>query len=138
VDVYTRFFRAVVEAYEFTKANPRASAQITYNARPRLAQTLSPQLALESMMELASGYSYSKRQGQGYGFHYSANWQRYLRIAHQLGQTKRLLTPSQVLTNRLVKPANSSARWAQAQSKGRAFKLNSQFAKTKVPTDLPL
>ena len=137
-DVYTRFFRAMVEAFEFTKVNPRASAQITYTARPLLAKTLSPQLALESMIELASGYTSAKRRGQGYGFHYTAGWRSYLHVIHKLGQTKRLLTPADVFTNQFVRPANSGARSAAARAKARAFKLNAQFANTTVPPNEPL
>jgi NitT/TauT family transport system substrate-binding protein len=137
-DVYTRFFRGMVEAFEFTRTNPRAAGQITYDARPALAKTLSPQLALDSMVQLASGYTYSKRRGQGYGFHYVGGWRSYLRVIHKLGQTKRLLTPAEVFTNQFVTPANSGARMVLARKQARAFKLNAQFAKTKVPANEPL
>jgi NitT/TauT family transport system substrate-binding protein len=137
-DVYTRFFMAMVEAFEFTRANPRAAAQITYVARPNLAQTISPQLALDSMMELASGYSLSRRRGNGYGYHYTSSWKTYLKVVHQLKQTNALLTPKQVFTNEFVKPANSGARSAAARAKGHNFKLNAAFAKTKVPPGNPL
>jgi NitT/TauT family transport system substrate-binding protein len=137
-DIYTRFFMAMVEAFEFTKVNPRASAQITYVARPALASTLSPQLALNSMMELASGYSYSARQGHGYGYHYISAWKNYLKIVHELKQTTRLLTPKECVTNTFVNPANSGADVSEAHRKAKKFKLNSQFAHTKIPSHEPL
>ncbi len=137
-DVYTRFFRAMVEGFEFTRANPRAAAQITYDTRPALAKTLSPQLALDSMVQLASLYGLSRRHGQGYGFHNTASWRSYLHVIFKLGQTKRLLTPAEVFTNQFVKPANSGARVALAHKQARAFKLNAQFAHTKIPPNEPL
>jgi NitT/TauT family transport system substrate-binding protein len=136
-DVYTRFFQAVVEAFEFTRANPRAGAQVTYTERPALAKTLSPQLALESMMELASGYGLSRRQGHGYGYHNPAGWTSYLNIVFKLGQTKKHLTSAEVFSNKLVKPANSGANVAKARAAAKAYKLNSSFASTTVP-NLPL
>lgn len=137
-DVYTRFFQAMVEGFEFTRANPRAAAQITYDARPALAQTLSPQLALDSMVQLGSLYGLSHRLGHGWGWHNPASWRSYLHIIYKLGQTKRLLTPAEVLTNQFVKPANSGANVALARHKAQAFKLNAQFANTKVPMGEPL
>ena len=52
---------------EFTKANPRAAAQITYRPLPDLQKTLKPQLALDSMLELAHAYGTSHLQGPGLG-----------------------------------------------------------------------
>jgi len=137
-DVYTRFFRGMVEGFEFMRFNPRAAAQITYDARPALAKTLSAQLALDSMVQLGSLYHLSRREGHGYGWHNPASWRSYLHVIYKLGQTKRLLTPAEVLTNQFVQPANSGAHIALARKQARAFKLNAQFAKTKVPANEPL
>lgn len=136
--VYLRFFRAMVEGFEFTRANPRAAAQITYDARPALAKTLSPQLALDSMVQLGSLYGLSHRRGHGWGWHDPAGWRSYLQTIHKLGQTKSLLTPSQVFTNQFVGPANSGARIGLAHRQAHNFKLNSQFGHTKVPANEPL
>lgn len=137
-DVYTRFFRAMVEGFEFTRANPRAGAQVTYNARPALASTLSPQLALDSMVQLAGLYALSRRLGHGWGWHNPASWRSYLHTIHKLGQTKRLLTPSEVFTNQFVGPANTGANIARAHARARSFKLDSQFARTRAPAHEPL
>jgi NitT/TauT family transport system substrate-binding protein len=137
-DVYTRFFRGMVEGFEFMRFNPRAAAQITYDARPGLAKTLSAQLALDSMVQLGSLYHLSRREGHGYGWHNPNSWRSYLQVIHKLGQTKRLLTPAEVFTNQFVGPANSGARMVLARKQARAFKLNAQFAKTKVPANEPL
>ena len=66
-DVYTRLLQGSVMGSEFAKANPRAAAQITYGARPLLQKLISPQVAVESMMQLASGYSVFHRQGPRLG-----------------------------------------------------------------------
>jgi NitT/TauT family transport system substrate-binding protein len=131
-DLYTRFLQGVVMGLEFARANPRAAAQITYESLSDLRKTLKPQLALDSMLELAHAYGTSHRLGQGWGYNYQAGWANYLKVVHDLGQTKKLLKTSDVITNELQGPANKQANVNKARSDAKAFKLNSQFAATKV------
>jgi NitT/TauT family transport system substrate-binding protein len=131
-DLYTRFLEGVVMGLEFTKANPRAAAQITYGSLPDLRKTLKPQLALDSMLELAHAYGTSHRQGQGWGYNYPAGWSNYLNVIHDLGQTKKLLKTSDVIDNSLQAAANKKANRAKARADAKKFKLSSQFAATKV------
>jgi NitT/TauT family transport system substrate-binding protein len=134
VDLYTRFFKGVVMGFEFGRANPRAAAQITYNQYPALQSLISPQVAVESMCELASGYAATARAGKGWGYHVPVTWQRYLDIVYKLGQTKEHYKLDDVLTNQLVGPANSSgAQKAKARADAKRYKLDQYFAKTKVP-----
>lgn len=132
-DLYERFLKGVVMGLEFTRANPRAAAQITYRSLPDLAKTLKPQLALESMLELAHAYGTSHLRGQGYGYHYAGGWANYLKIIKDLGQTKKLLKTGDVFTNELAIAANKGADVARARSDARKFKLDKDFAATKVP-----
>ena len=44
-ELYLRFLQGMVMGLEFTKANPRAAAQITYRQLPDLRKTLKPQAA---------------------------------------------------------------------------------------------
>jgi NitT/TauT family transport system substrate-binding protein len=134
VDLYTRFLEGVVMGLEFTKANPRAAAQITYGSLPDLRKTLKPQLALDSMLELAHAYGTSHRKGQGWGYNDAKGWNNYLKVVHDLGQTKKLLPTSDVITNDLQGPANKKADVARARKDAKAFKLNASFAATKVQT----
>jgi NitT/TauT family transport system substrate-binding protein len=131
-DLYTRFLQGVVMGLEFTKANPRAAAQITYGSLPDLRKTLKPQMALDSMLELAHAYGTSHRKGQGWGFNDAAGWNNYLKVVHDLGQTKKLLPTADVITNELQGPANKNANVALARKDAKAFKLDASFATTKV------
>jgi NitT/TauT family transport system substrate-binding protein len=134
VDLYTRFFTANVQAFEFTRANPQAAAQITYNQLPALAETLEPQLALDSMIELAHGYHQTSRDGFGFGYHPPDVWEKYLGfIFNDLKQTDRLLTAEEVYTNQFVEPANANADVAKAQADAAAFELDENFSATTVP-----
>jgi NitT/TauT family transport system substrate-binding protein len=137
-DVYTRFLQGVVMGFEFGRANPRAAAQITYSNYPGLQALISPQVALESMVELASGYAAEKRAGKGWGYHNTATWQNYLDAVFKLGQTKKHLTVADVLTNELVGSANKGANVAKARADAKAYKVNQYFAAAKLPKGLPL
>jgi NitT/TauT family transport system substrate-binding protein len=138
-DVFTRLLQGSVMGSEFAKANPRAAAQITYGARPLLQKLISPQVALESMMQLASGYSVFHRQAPHlYGWHDATSWNRYLNAIAKLGQTKTRLNIKDVLTNDLVRAANQKADVARARRDGKAFKPNEFFSTTAVPKGYPL
>src|SRR4051812_28668310 len=132
-ELYTRFLQGVVMGLEFTKANPRAAAQITYRSLSDLQKTLKPQLAVASMLELAHAYGTSHLKGQGWGYNDAKGWENYLKIVHDLGQTKKLLTPADVFTNELQAAANKKADRATARADAKKFKLDKDFAATKVP-----
>jgi NitT/TauT family transport system substrate-binding protein len=127
VDLYTRFIQGMVMGLEFAKANPRAAGQITYAARPALGKSLKPQPAYDSFLELATAYGSSHRQGHGWGYHSPAGWSGYLKVVHDLGQTKKLLSASDVYTNDLLNAANKKADVATAQKDAKAFKLSSTW-----------
>lgn len=135
-DAYARFLQGVVMGLEFGKANPRAAAQITYEARPVVKKTLKPQVALDSMLQLAVGYGQQEREGNGWGNHDLDNWKEYLAALRELKQLKKDLAPDDVLTNEFVEPANSKADVKKARADAEAFKLNAAFAATKVSTEL--
>src|SRR5207248_34431 len=135
VDLYTRFLAGSVFGSEFAKTNPRAATQITYEARPALQQLISPQIALNSMMQLASGYSVFHRKAPHlYGWHDATSWGHYLAAIAKLGQTKTHLAITDVVTNQVVRAANHRANVSQAHSEARAFKLSDIFKNTKVPS----
>jgi NitT/TauT family transport system substrate-binding protein len=129
-DLYIRFLKGVVMGFEFTRANARAAAQITYRQFPGLKKQMTPQLALDSLIELAAGYGLSNRRGNGWGFHYLSGWDKYLDIIADLKQTKKRLRVSDVVTNELVRPANQTDV-ARARRDARNFKLDADFTKTK-------
>jgi NitT/TauT family transport system substrate-binding protein len=129
VDLYTRFLQGMIMGLEFARANPRAAAQITYTSRPALQKSLKPQAAYDSFLELAEAYSTSNRQGHGWGYNSPAGWANYLKVVHGLGQTKKMLAPSDVYTNSLVVSANKKADKATAIKDAKAFKLNATFSK---------
>ena len=137
-DIYTRFLAGVIMGFEFARANPRAAAQITYSELPALQSIISPQVALVSFAQLASGYSQRRRNGFPWGSFDANAWQGYLNTVAKLGQTKKQLSFSDVVNTSLIAGANKRADVATARRDAKAFKLDSYFAATKLPAGLPL
>ncbi len=133
-DIYTRFLAGSVMGFEFCRVNPRAAAQITYGAVPGLQKVISPQVAVDSLMQLASGYHTSRRRPPGlYGWHSPADWTKYLNTVAKLGQTKTKLKLSDVLTNDLVRPANVKADKARARADAKKYKLTCGIQEDDAP-----
>jgi NitT/TauT family transport system substrate-binding protein len=132
VALYTRFLQGVIMGLEFTKANPRAAAQITYGQLPDLRKSLKPQAALDSMLELAHAYATSHLRRKPWGFHFSDGWNSYLKTIADLKQTKKRLKTSDVYTNQLLIAANKKADVKKARADAKAFKLSPTFKKLKV------
>ena len=130
-NLYTRFLRGVAMGMEFAKENPRAAAQITYNALPALGATLSPQIAVDSMREEQVGHMISRVDGKGWGYHYPAAWADYLKVVADMGQTPRLLKPAETYSNLLIKGANKFDLAAVAKD-AKAFKLSPVFEKVVI------
>jgi NitT/TauT family transport system substrate-binding protein len=139
LDIYTRFLAGSVMGFEFCRVNPRAAAQITYEQYPGLQKVMTPQVAVDSLMQLASGYHTSRRLPPHlYGWHYPAAWTNYLNTVAKLGQTKTKLSLADAITNALVRPANAKADKARARRDAAKFKLSQAFKNTTLPKGLPL
>lgn len=130
-DLYTRFLRGVAMGMEFAKENPRAAAEITYNALPALGATLSPQIAVDSMREEQVGHMISRVDGKGWGYHYPAAWSDYLKVVADMGQTPRLLSPAETYSNALIVGANNFDHAAVAKD-AKGYKLSGVFAKVVI------
>jgi len=133
-DIYTRFLAGSVMGFEFARVNPRAAAQITYEQYPGLQKLITPQVAVDSLLELATGYHSSRRNAPHlYGWHYPASWDKYLGFIANFGQTKTRLKLENVMTNDLVRAANARANKARARRDAARFKLSAAFRNTTVP-----
>lgn len=124
VALYTNFLAAQAMGLEFARTNPRAAAQITYDLLPQLQKTMKPAEAYASFLQLAHVMGTSSRAGKPWGWAYLDNWSYYLRLVHNLGQTKSLLNVNDVITDSLDVAANHRANFTQAIADAKAFKLS--------------
>ena len=67
------------------------------------------QVAVESMVQLASGYSLRKRKGGQWGSFDQTAWQAYLATIAKLGQTKKQLSFGDIINTSLIAAANKKA-----------------------------
>ena len=122
-DNLVKFLRATSMGIHFARTNPRAAAQITYSKFAAVREQMKPELALKSMQELHWGYTGGQRLGHGYGWFEVNGWKTYLDIISKLGQTKKLLSVDDVVTNDLIKEANVFDH-ARVERDAKNFKLN--------------
>ncbi|MFN2165224.1 MAG: ABC transporter substrate-binding protein [Anaerolineae bacterium] len=106
-DMWERFFRANSMAFDLARRNPRCAAQMVYEEFPAVREQMSPQLAFDSMIELADLYFQSYQEGLGYGYNDMENWQKYIDTVYGLGQIQTDYPADQVVTNVLIEAANN-------------------------------
>ena len=130
-DLLVKFMRASSMGLHFGRTNPQAAAQMTYDRYPGVREQMTPEIALESMRQLAYSYVEGERRGLGYGAFDRSGWQTYLDIIYEIGQTKRHLKVDECITSDLIKEANDFDR-SMVEKDAVNFELNSTFKNVKT------
>lgn len=131
-DVWERFFEALAMGFEFARINPRAAAQITYERFPGLQDQMEPQLAMDSMVELADVYYGSYEMGEGYGWANLEGWQDYIDTVHELGQIDTRYDAEDIVTNELIDEANDFDE-ERVRNDAESFELNETWQQVEAP-----
>ena len=129
-DVVVRFLKGSSMGIHFYTVNSRAAAQIMYEQLPAVREQMKPELAYASMNQLAWSYAEGYRRGKGYGWFDVSGWDKYLDIIYKLGQTKKHLKTTEVITNDLIKEANDFNH-KKVERDAKSFKLNETWSKVK-------
>jgi NitT/TauT family transport system substrate-binding protein len=129
-DVLARFMKGSSMGLHFGWNNPQAAAQIVYDRFPAVREQMTPEIALESMRQLAYSYVEGERQKIGYGAFVPDGWEKYLDIIYQLGQTKKKLSVDEAISQDLIKEANDFDR-KKVEKDAKAFKLNDTWKNVK-------
>jgi ABC-type nitrate/sulfonate/bicarbonate transport system substrate-binding protein len=130
-DALVKFMKGSSMGLHFGRFNPQAAAQITYDQYPGVREQMTPELALESMRQLAYSYVEGERRGLGYGAFVPEGWEKFLKIIYDLGQTKRKLTVDETITSELIEEANDFDR-KKVERDAKAFKLNDTWKDVKT------
>jgi NitT/TauT family transport system substrate-binding protein len=125
-DALTRFFRGSSMGLHFGRFNPQGAAQIVYDERPAVREQMTPEIALESMRQLAYPFVEGERRGLGYGAFVRDGWEKFLEIIYQLGQTTRRLSYEETITTEFIGPANDFDK-KRVEKDAAAFKLNNTW-----------
>ncbi|MFO1057701.1 MAG: ABC transporter substrate-binding protein [Dongiaceae bacterium] len=102
--LYESYLRAWAMGLEFGHQNPRAATHIVMTQFPGLQ--LKPDIATESMMELASVFRGDFAKRQGWGWHDLDSWRLFLKTVRDIGQITVDLKAEDVIKNDFVAAAN--------------------------------
>ncbi len=105
-ELYTAYLRAWAMGLEFGYRNPRAATHIVLEQFPALASTLTPEVATESMMQLANVFRGDWEKRQGWGWHDFDQWRLFFDTIYEIGQISKPISPEEVLSNKYVPGAN--------------------------------
>ena len=105
--MFGRYFQGWAAGLEFGRQNPRAATQIVMEQFPGLASQMSPTIATESMMELASVYGGRMEERKKWGFHLLSSWQLFFDTGRKIGQITGNFKVEDVCKNDLIDVANS-------------------------------
>jgi ABC-type nitrate/sulfonate/bicarbonate transport system substrate-binding protein len=130
-DALVKFMKGSSMGLHFGRFNPQAAAQITYDQYSGVREQMTPELALESMRQLAYSYVEGERRGLGYGAFVPEGWEKFLKIIYDLGQTKRKLTVDETITSELIEEANDFDH-KKVERDAKAFKLNDTWKNVKT------
>ena len=104
--LYEAYLRAWAMGLEFGYQNPRAATHIVLGQFPALASTLTPEVATESMMELARVFRGDWGAREGWGWHDFDQWRLFFDTIHEIGQISEPIAPEDVLSSKYVPGAN--------------------------------
>jgi NitT/TauT family transport system substrate-binding protein len=130
-DLYQRDFRAWAAGLEFGHRNPRAATQIVMEEFPGLNSQMTPEVATESMMQLANVFRGRWKERQKWGYHILSAWDLFFDTGREIGQIEGDFTTAGVVKNDYIDFANTyDAAQVQADSDG--FQLNDEYAAVDV------
>ena len=129
--LYEAYFRGWAMGLEFGHQNPRAATQIVLEQFPALAGTLTPDIATESMMQLAKVFRGPWDKRQGWGWHDMAQWQGYFDVIHDIKQISKPVKAEDVCSNRYIPAANGFDK-AVVSKAAEGFKLSGDYDKVDV------
>jgi NitT/TauT family transport system substrate-binding protein len=105
--VYARYLQGWAAGLEFGKQNPRAATQIVMEQFPGLSSQMTPAVATESMLELASVFGGRMDERKKWGFHLQSSWELFFQTGKKIGQITQDIKFEDVCKNDLIDDANA-------------------------------
>jgi NitT/TauT family transport system substrate-binding protein len=104
-ELYENYLRGWAMGLEYGHQNPRAATHIVMQQFPGLK--LSPEIATESMMELANVFRGNFEKRQGWGWHDLEAWNTFLTTIRSINQISKDIKAEDVIKNDYVAGANN-------------------------------
>jgi NitT/TauT family transport system substrate-binding protein len=130
-DLYVRYLTGWAMGLEFGYRNPRAATQIVMEQFPGLASQMTPDIATESMMQLANVFRGNFEKRNGWGWHDLNGWSKFLATLKQIGQLSTDIDAKSVIKNDWVADINKFDS-AKVKADAASFKLASDYEKVNV------
>ena len=129
--VYARYFQGWAAGLEFGRMNPRAATQIVMEQFPGLASQMTPDVAVESQMQLAAVFAGRWEERKKWGYHLPESWKLFFDTGREIGQITTDFKLEDVVKNDLIDEANAfDAAKVKADSDG--FKLSDAYGAVNV------
>jgi NitT/TauT family transport system substrate-binding protein len=131
-DLYERYFRGWAMGLEFGRDNPRAATQIVMEQFPALGSQMTPDIAVESQMQLANVFAgrWDERE-QKWGYHLASSWQQFFDVGREIGQIQGDFKLEDVVKNDYIDAANNFDK-AKVKADADGFKLSDAYAAVNV------
>ena len=127
--LYEDYLRGWAMGLEYGYQNPRAATHIVMTQFPGLK--LAPDVAVESMMELANVFRGDFAKRQGWGWHDLEAWKLFFKTIKDIGQITADINAEDVVKNDYVAAANKfDAAKVKADADG--YQLPAEFAAVNV------
>ena len=125
-ELYGKYLQGWAAGLEYGKLNSRAATQIVMEHFPGLGSQMKPDIAVESMMQLANVYGGRMDERKKWGFHLMESWKQFFDVGRQIGQITADFKLEDVVKNDLIDTANSfDAAKVKADADG--FKLSADY-----------
>ena len=129
--IYARYFQGWAAGLEFGRQNPRAATQIVMEQFPGLASQMTPDVAVESQMQLANVYGGRWEERKKWGYHLPESWKLFFDTGREIGQITTDFKLEDVVKNDLIDEANAfDAAKVKADADG--FKLSDAYGAVNV------
>jgi NitT/TauT family transport system substrate-binding protein len=125
-ELYGRYFQGWAAGLEFGQINPRAATQIVMEQFPGLSSQMTPEVATESMMQLANVYRGRWDERGKWGYHIPESWQLFFDTSREIGQITADFKTEDVVKNDLVDEANSFDA-AKVKADAESFDLSPEY-----------
>ena len=129
--IYARYFQGWAAGLEFGKQNPRAATQIVMEQFPGLASQMTPDVAVESQMQLAAVFAGRWEERKKWGYHLPESWKLFFDTGREIGQITTDFKLEDVVKNDLIDEANAfDAAKVKADADG--YKLSDAYGAVSV------
>jgi NitT/TauT family transport system substrate-binding protein len=130
-ELYEAYLRAWAMGLEFGHQNPRATTHLVLQQFPALASTLTPEVATESMMQLANVFRGDWASRGGWGWHDLEQWRLFFDTIHQIGQISQPIAAEDVISNKYV-PAANQFDVERVKADAESYELPAEFESVDV------